>query len=156
MDEIITFKNDIFEDHISKIYPNSLTLNKTNKTNNIYLDLELKINDSKLEYKAYNKDTIFKFSKHKLNHYDNNLPFTILINVIDTKISRFARINKVIEYFKISIFEFIKLIFLKGFNRNYIKKHIIKVLNRHNKIQTKFNVHANKSYLSLYRYYISK
>ena len=76
IDDLLTFNNPSFEEHIPMIYPPKLTLKKTTEATTMlsYLDICIKIKDRKFTTSVYDKRDYFTFHVVKFSHMDSNIP----------------------------------------------------------------------------------
>lgn len=94
IDDLVTLNNANFEEHIPKIYPPSLILNKENESDvqATFLDIAIQVRDRKYVTSVYDKRDDFTFA---INHFcttDANVSFSRATNVFISQLVRAGRI----------------------------------------------------------------
>lgn len=114
IDDVIVFNlNSNFSDIANIIYPNCLTLKKTNSNNNIanFMDLHLDLNFTPVFCSIYDKRVDFPFDVISLIHWSSNIHKRIYSNTILSQVFRFLKIcnyksalSKQIYYFSAKLY----------------------------------------------------
>ena len=81
LDDILALNNPEFSKFTDEIYPAELTLNKSNSSRDHtpFLDLDITINQGKLNTKIYDKRDDFSFPIVNFPHLDDDVPLALLM-----------------------------------------------------------------------------
>ena len=135
IDDITSVNSDgIFGQHISNIYPLSLTLNKENSDDSMahVLDLNVKINDGKFITSVYDKREDFPFPIVQFSPKDSNIPRDNILGVFQSQIIRYFRISSEYDSFKERVSNIVKKFVELGFDKRLLKSKFTYICRRHN------------------------
>ena len=134
IDDISSINSDgVFSQHVSDIYPSSLTLNKENEEDseaNI-LDLKVIIKDNKFNVSVYDKRDAFPFKIVQFSGKDSNVPRSSVLGVFQSQIIRYFRIcsdlDSFVDRLRNIILKFIQL----GFEKRLLKSRFKCICSTH-------------------------
>ena len=94
LDDILALNNPEFSKFTDEIYPAELTLNKSNSSSDHtpFLDLDITINQGKLNTKVYDKRDDFSFPIVNFPHLDGDVPLAPSYGVYISQLVRYARV----------------------------------------------------------------
>ena len=95
IDDITTVNSDgVFQEHVDKIYPDSLILNKENvvDTKAHVLDLDISVEEGHFTVNVYDKRDDFPFKIVQYSPNCSNMSRDVLIGVFGSQLVRFFRI----------------------------------------------------------------
>ena len=141
LDDILALNNDDFNTYTSEIYPPELTLNKANTDEQhcSFLDLDISINNGKLNSKIYDKRDDFKFPIVNYPFLDGDVPLSPSYGVYISQLVRFARVcNNVNDFNERNLFITEKLLH-QGFRFHKLIKTFTKFYYRYRDIINKYN-----------------
>ena len=121
-----------FNDNHVNIYPDVLTLNKTN-TSDIdtnYLDMNISIINNKFEYKLYDKRNDFDFKVISLPNLKSNIPINASHSVIYSQIVRYFNATNNLSEFLNSVDNLKSKMVCQNFSKRGVIKQINKFMSR--------------------------
>ena len=94
LDDILALNNPEFSNFTDEIYPAELTLIKSNSSSDHtpFLDLDITINQGKLNTKVYDKRDDFSFPIVNFPHLDGDVPLAPSYGVYISQLVRYARV----------------------------------------------------------------
>lgn len=95
IDDLLIFNDEgSFDDVYPRIYPASLTLNKTNITSNAatFLDIDIRISDFKISTNVYDKRRDFNFQVNVFPSIDSSVSTKMCYNVFCNEVKRYTSI----------------------------------------------------------------
>ena len=94
LDDILALNNPEFSKFTDEIYPAELTLTKSNSSSDYtpFLDLDISINQGKLNTKVYDKRDDFSFPIVNFPHLDGDVPLAPSYGVYISQLVRYARV----------------------------------------------------------------
>ena len=142
IDDLITINNaGHFEKNIEKIYPPELHLKKENveSTSASFLDLKIKIENSKFTTSLYDKRDNFNFDIVRMPFRKSNIPQAMFYATINAEILRIGKATSVFELFCGTSQNLLERMKKQGANHSKLRASLKKMLNRHQKQFSKFN-----------------
>ena len=129
MDDLINANCPDFLETCKKIYPPSLPLSETSvsPTESNYLDLEIKVANSKVIFSVYNKTDDFDFTVTRYVHADSNVARSVGLNTFRGQLVRIARISSTAEAFQARTKELYDACREKGFHTNELNSCVHQV-----------------------------
>ena len=134
-DDLNVMNDDgIFEKHYKEIYPPEMELSKENVGHEqaSFLDLDIKIVDSKFSLELYDKRDAFPFSIVRMPYKCSNIPTAMFYSTIAAEVLRIARATTLADSFVASVRSLLQRMFTQGGNAQRIRKTLSKTFNRHN------------------------
>ena len=149
IDDITTVNSDgVFQEHVNKIYPDSLKLNKENEvdTKAHVLDLDISIEEGHFIVRVYDKRDDFPFKIVQYSPNCSNMSRDVLIGVFGSQLVRFFRICNHFNGFKrrveIMLNSFVNL----GFNKKLLSSKYRHMSQKHG-FKDKFTMIDTLDYL---------
>ena len=143
IDDLIALNNNNeFDKHYKEIYPPELELKKENidPTEASFLDLSIKIRESRFCTSLYDKRNNFSFSIVRMPNQCSNIPTKMFYSTISSEILRICRATSSLELFLISTKTILLRMFNQGANYSKLKISLLKMLNKHSTEFSKYNV----------------
>ena len=146
LDDIFSLNNPEFSKYTSEIYPNELTLTKSNINSNScpFLDLDISISNGKLHTKIYDKRDDFSFPIVNFPFLDGDVPLAPSYGVYISQLVRFARVcSDVIDFNERNQCITGKLL-CQGFRYHKLLKTFTKFFHRYKDLISKFGYTCRK------------
>lgn len=143
IDDLIALNNNSeFDKHYKEIYPPELELKKENidPTEASFLDLFIKIRESRFCTSLYDKRNNFSFSIVRMPNQCSNIPTKMFYSTISSEILRICRATSSLELFLLSTKAILLRMFNQGANYAKLKISLSKMLNIHSIEFGKYNV----------------
>ena len=134
IDDLITINNGHhFENNIRSIYPPELELKKENTdyTSANFLDLNIKIQDSKFKTSLYDKRDNFNFDIVRMPFRHSNIPCAMFYATVNAEVLRICKATSRFETFCDTSQTLINRMIKQGANHSKLKTSLRKLLNRH-------------------------
>ena len=133
IDDLLTINNSKFSDYISKIYPSELELKKTTESQGecSYLDLNIKIINSKFTTDLYDKREAFNFNIVNYPHMDSNIPLKPAYGVFISQLIRYLRVCGNYQHFVYRSIQITTRLQRQGFDYVVLCNTFKKFLQRH-------------------------
>jgi len=140
IDDLITFNNPDFVEHIPEIYPKELTLKETTESIDSvsYLDLLINIEDSKFITKIFDKREQFNFTVINYPYMDSNIPVKPALGVYTSQLIRYAKICTKFEDFQERNLLITKKLLRQGYKYSNLVATFKKFHLKYNNILTKY------------------
>ena len=138
IDDLLNLNDDGYMGRIYKdIYPEEMTLNKTNTSSSsaTFLDLNINIINGKFVTTVYDKRNDFGFKVISLPHFTSNVPESSLFGVFTSQVYRMFRANSTIQGFYVNIKQLIEKLGRQGFSKKvllykvqqFVKNNFLKI-----------------------------
>lgn len=130
-----------FDKYYKEIYPNSLQLEKINKSYNAadVLDMNITINNNKFYTKLYDKRNDFNFEITNFPHIHGNISISMCKGIIYSQILRYSCINTNFNCFIHSITNLFKKLITRAYSRRLLKHQFYKTIHKNKEILHKYN-----------------
>ncbi len=134
IDDITTINSDgVFQEHMGKMYPASLVLNRENTSDSTahVLDLNISINEGQFEIGIYDKREDFPFNIVQFVPTSSNVPRNILYGVFSTQVIRYFRVCSSLETYRNRISNLIQIFLHLGYDQRLLRNLYYKICKRH-------------------------
>ena len=143
IDDLATLNNNgHLGENWKTIYPEELILNKENSDNKAatFLDLDIRIEDSQLRTKIYDKRDAFNFDIISYPDLSSNIPENPAYGVSIGQFLRIARNTTLKKDFIQRTRTLVKKLYKKGYQKGRLRNSLRKTIHRYDDIQNKFDL----------------
>jgi hypothetical protein len=125
----------------NEIYPSELALTSDNKNAQEinYLDLELKIKNSKICYTLYDKRNFFNFPIVNFPNLSGNIPTAQSYSVFMSQLVRYARNCQKLTDFKSNVLKLVGRLLGQHFKLSGLKRVYLKFIHKYANLLRKFD-----------------
>ena len=141
LDDILNIDNPFFDNMINKIYPNELSLNKTNSNEKSasFLDLQLSVTENSINTKIYDKRDDYSFNIVNFPHLDGDVPRATSYGVYISQLIRFSRACSSLKDFNERNLFITKKLLQQGYRYSKLRKSFTKFYYRNSDLISKYS-----------------